>query len=73
VDPAPNDLESHIFQLQNGLRQEIPEHLDAAKVPEYQIKVGKWVSGSPRMILHRPRSKSVAMDMENRVRMRKAR
>jgi hypothetical protein len=32
VDPAPNELESHIFQLQNGLTQELPEHLDAVKV-----------------------------------------
>jgi hypothetical protein len=40
VDPARNELEGHIFQLQNGLTQELPEHLAVVKAPEYQIKVG---------------------------------
>jgi hypothetical protein len=70
VDPTRNELESHIFQLQNGLTQELPEHLDVVKVPEYQIKAGNWVSGSPRMILHGSHSKNAAMNTENWARMR---
>jgi hypothetical protein len=73
VDLARNELESHIFQLQNGLTQELPEHLDAVKVPEYQIKVGDWVSGSTRMILHGSRSKNAATNTGNRARMREVR
>jgi hypothetical protein len=72
VDPTGNELESHIFQLQNNLTSELPEHLDTAKVPEYQIKAGKWVSSSPRMILHSSRFKSAAMDTGNRARRREA-
>jgi hypothetical protein len=34
VNPARNELESDIFQLQNGLKQGLQEHLDALKVPE---------------------------------------
>jgi hypothetical protein len=34
VNPARNELESHIFQLQNSLTQQLPEHMDAVKVPE---------------------------------------
>jgi hypothetical protein len=70
VDPARNELESHIFQLQNGLTRELPEHLDAVKVPEYQIKVGNWVSGSPRMILHGSCSENEATNTGNRARKR---
>jgi hypothetical protein len=35
VDPTRNELASHVVQLQNDLTQELPEHLDALKVPEY--------------------------------------
>jgi hypothetical protein len=47
IDTARNELESYIFQMQNGLTRDFPECFDPAQVPQYQSKVNEvsiWFS-----------------------------
>jgi hypothetical protein len=47
IDETRNELESYIFNLQNGLERDFPEFFDPTKVQEYQTKLGKvqtWFS-----------------------------